>query len=77
MIYFVLVQKLAYRVLTRENELREPIPHIGLCTHEPRSSIFKRNVIGQTVTTLKTQKFKSVVEELLNLVLRNVVNIRE
>ena len=32
----------------RENELREPIPHIGLCTnHEPRSSIFKRNVMGQ------------------------------
>ena len=35
-------------VLTRDNELREPIPHIGLCTHpEPRSSIFKQNVIGQ------------------------------
>jgi len=27
---------------SRENELREPISHIGLCTHhEPRSSIFK------------------------------------
>jgi len=52
----------------RENELREPIPHIGLCTyHEPRSSIFKRNVIGQIVKTLKTQKLKmteSVGEEL-------------
>jgi len=43
----------------RENELREPIPHIGLCTHhQPRSSIFKRNVIGQTIKTLKTQKPK-------------------
>jgi len=53
--------------LPRENELREPIPHIGLCTHhEPRSSIFKWNVIGQIVKTLKTQKLKmaeSVGEE--------------
>jgi len=40
-----------------EYELREPIPHIGLCTYnEPRSSIFKRNVIGQIVKILKTQE---------------------
>jgi len=37
----------------RENELREPIPHI-----EPRSSIFKRNGIDQIVKTVKTQKSK-------------------
>jgi len=44
---------------SQENELREPIPHIGLCTyHEPRLSIFKRNVIGQIVKTVKTQKSK-------------------
>jgi len=43
------------------NQLREPIPHIQLCTHhEPRSSIFKRNVIGQIVKTLKTQNLKMV-----------------
>jgi len=53
----------------RENELREPIPHIGLCTHhEPRSSIFKRDKInGKIIKTLKTQKLKmtkSVGEEL-------------
>jgi len=44
---------------TREYELREPIPHIGLCSHHKhRSSIFKRNVIGQIVKTVKTQKSK-------------------
>jgi len=44
------------RSQTREYELREPIPHIGLCPpHEPRSSIFKRNVIDQIIKTLKTQ----------------------
>jgi len=33
-------------ITARENELRKPIPRIGLCTHhEPRSSIFKRNLI--------------------------------
>jgi len=37
----------------------EPIPHIGLCSyHKPRSSIFKRNGIGQIVKTVKTQKSK-------------------
>jgi len=56
------------RNIPREYELREPIPHIGLCTHhEPGSaSIFKRNVIGQIVKTFKTQKLKigeSVGEE--------------
>ena len=35
-------------MIARKNELREPILHIGLCTHhEPRSTIFKLNVIGQ------------------------------
>jgi len=44
-------------VVARECELKEPTPHIGLCTyHEPRSSILKRNVIGKIVKTLKTQK---------------------
>jgi len=62
-----LPQFCGYRVVPRENELREPIPHIGLCTyHELRSSIFKRNVIGQIIKILKTQKHKmaqSVGEE--------------
>jgi len=44
-----------YHMPTREYELREPIPHIELCTyHDPRSSIFKRNGIGQIVKTVKT-----------------------
>jgi len=43
--------------MPRQYELREPIPHIGLCTyHEPCLSIFKRNVIGLIVKTHKTQK---------------------
>jgi len=57
--------------LARENELREPIPHIGHCTHhEPRSSIFKRTDFrsrDRIFSTLKTQRFKmaeSVGEDL-------------
>jgi len=49
---------------TREYELRESIPHIGLCTyHEPRSSIFNPNVIGQIVETQKSKFSESVREE--------------